>query len=733
MWGAFQLLERVSESEVTETFRAQTAEGQPVWLKRARAEALKDEGLGAVLLADLKAAAQLTHPSALPLLAYGEVGGVPYLVQPVLPGWNLGELIHQARGSAQWPPPAEVAAALVKPVLDALAAAHAFSPPVLHRDLAPENVMVAQDGRVLLANFGLARARQRAGAAKGLSRAYVSPEQARGLPVDARSEVFAAGLLLYELACGRLPASGSAGEVISQIASGELDAPLSARPELDPRLAEVLKRALALAPAERFESARAFAEALAPLCPARPERAVGAWADAIDEDAPTQKKEARPASTSVVPAFKPAPPPAPLPPAPAVTERAPVREEPALRAAAPLATTQKAAPPPRSKRFLGPALGLLVLAGLYLALTEVPARFAAQKRITLTTEVVSVPNGAEVFLDGTKQPGLTPTSVELEPNTVHELAVRLATIHSAAVKVQSTKRIEFNLNTGEVNEERYGAGPPKPIPPPKPAPPPEPPAPVAVKASDPEPLHVAINYPAEVRLDHHFQLPLDNSASRALKKGDRLEQESPSRLSFTQGPHLLANPQLQTFALWRDGEALKMQSLDAPLVSDADRSYYFSTFSYRGGWSLPAELKHNEMRVQISALHVPEVKNFFELRMLGANNTYCLTVSTEKAGAPFPPLVLGLERYTPGDVKPELDGEELEGAVQLKAGTHRVTNTESAWLTFPTLEGAAEVPVKLHVDECSENPKKKQRPRPPGRHLDWGTPNVPPDVPPIPD
>ncbi len=698
-WGAFQLLERISESEATETFRAQNERGEHVWLKRARAQAMKDEGFAPLFLADLAAAAALKHPSVLPLLAAGEVGGVPFLVQPVVPGWTLGELLQQARGSPLLPLSAPLAAAVVTPVLEALAAAHAMAPPLLHRDLGPDNVVVTEQGRVLLANFGLARARQRAGTAKGLSRAYVSPEQARGLPIDARSEVFAAGLLLFELSCGRLPAEGTAGDVISRIASSELDPPEKVNPHLDPKLVAVLHRALAPSPDARFPSAAAFAEALRPLVPPDPDAKVGRWADETDEGVPTQSRKAPNLTSSVATA----------PAEVAAATATPSKSAPGVpEAVTPLAPRPPAASgveKPRRRRAWLPLAGVaLVLAG-WLGWDQLRPLMRAHHAPWPKTTVTSVPNGAEVWVDGERVKDVfTPAEVELEPTAIHELQLRYGSLRSQGVKVQNATRVEVNLNTGEVSAERRAVGAP-----PRPAPPVEPVKPPPTRNAAPEPAHQTAVLPVDVVLDGHFQLPVDNMGSREMLKGERLEEREAASLFKNDTPYGNPAEKLDTWALWLEGGALKIHRMSSPLISTANRSYYLFGVSRVGGTHEPAVMRHDEKEVNISGLAVAETKNLFEISPLDPAATYCVRVTPNDEAAPplpLPPVLMGVGDWTGDDDAPELDGAQVEGVVLLTNGEHTLRHALSAWFTLPTIEGSNPPRVHLTLAACKVDSRR---------------------------
>lgn len=251
MVRGYELLEdRSTPNGLFDVFQAKAPDGTLVVLRR-----LRDVRVQAALFDELDRARALNHASAAPILDLGELGNALYFTQPWYEGAPLRSLIDHRPWSL------DEAAGVLLPVLGALGDAHALG--LLHREVAAENVFVTRSG-VALVDFGLAGVERLAGVP--LTRACVSPEQAQGRPHTAQSDVFQAGLLLFELLTGRLPALGSVSEVAARIALGELDTPKDAGVD-DERVAALLGRALAHEPAARFASAAAFSNALAALAP----------------------------------------------------------------------------------------------------------------------------------------------------------------------------------------------------------------------------------------------------------------------------------------------------------------------------------------------------------------------------------------------------------------------------------------------------------------------------------
>ena len=161
---------------------------------------------------EAKALAQLTHPNILQIFEFGEDQGVTFAVTELLEGESLRERI--ALGPLPWRKAVEITASAA----DGLSAAHAEG--IIHRDLKPENVFLTADGRVKVLDFGLAKVAEGpvehletvtspspgtvAGTMLGTV-GYMAPEQVRGEPADARSDIFALGCVLYEMLTGRSP------------------------------------------------------------------------------------------------------------------------------------------------------------------------------------------------------------------------------------------------------------------------------------------------------------------------------------------------------------------------------------------------------------------------------------------------------------------------------------------------------------------------------------------------
>ncbi len=222
---------------------------------------------------EARAASSLNHPNIVTIYEIGSVDGVDFIAQEFVEGETLRQRL--ARGVMPFPAVLDIAAQ----VSSALAAAHGAG--IIHRDIKPENIMLRPDGLLKVLDFGLARTVERSRAAppseKGnLSAAhykliigtarYMSPEQARGMPVDERSDVFSLGVVLYEIACGVPPFSGqTSSEIMTAILTQEPQ-PISRRtPGILSAFEAILKKCLEKDPAKRYPNAQTLRLDLEPF------------------------------------------------------------------------------------------------------------------------------------------------------------------------------------------------------------------------------------------------------------------------------------------------------------------------------------------------------------------------------------------------------------------------------------------------------------------------------------
>ena len=260
--GRYRLVDKLGQGGMATVYRAEDPTlGRQVAVKVMHPFIAERSEAGSRFEREAKAVAGLRHPNVMALHDYAPASAdhPAYLVMELLKGPSLQRFLvdHGA-------PLAEVAAMLGLRIAQALGAAHAHG--IVHRDVKPENVMF--DGhRVVLCDFGIARivaadGVTATGAVLG-SPAYMSPEQASGGEIDARSDQFSLGAMLYQLATGGLPFSGTSPLVtMAKIVKGDHAPPSAKNPRVPPYLERVIERLLRTAPEQRFPSVDACAEAL---------------------------------------------------------------------------------------------------------------------------------------------------------------------------------------------------------------------------------------------------------------------------------------------------------------------------------------------------------------------------------------------------------------------------------------------------------------------------------------
>ena len=221
---------------------------------------------------------RLSHPHVLAVFDAGDHEGSPYLVTELLQGQTLRERL------AEGPPPTAQCTAWAQEICSALSAAHRLG--IVHRDLKPENIFITAEGQAKVLDFGLARSLEK-GALSGAGTAagtllgtvgYMSPEQARGEPADARSDLFSLGAVLYEMLCGwRAFRRGSPVETLHAILHDPPPPFADASRKISAELERVVLRCLEKRQEDRFQSAGEVAAALAAAAgdaPVRPRRVI---------------------------------------------------------------------------------------------------------------------------------------------------------------------------------------------------------------------------------------------------------------------------------------------------------------------------------------------------------------------------------------------------------------------------------------------------------------------------
>lgn len=267
--GRYTVVRKLANGGMAEIFLAsqQGHEGfqKPVVLKRILGSIYSDPQFRNMLIDEAHISMSLTHSNIVQVLDLGLAGGRYFLVLELVDGWDLGQILQRAKATGLQLP-AELAVFVATEVCRALAYAHAKRDPdgqplgIVHRDISPNNVLISEHGEVKLADFGIAKAMNKreqtgTGVVKGKV-SFMSPEQALGRAIDARSDVFSLGTLLYLMLAGIRPFDGSTDlETLLRVQRGDFKPPGRVRPDLLPELARIIERAMRFLPDERYPTA----------------------------------------------------------------------------------------------------------------------------------------------------------------------------------------------------------------------------------------------------------------------------------------------------------------------------------------------------------------------------------------------------------------------------------------------------------------------------------------------
>jgi eukaryotic-like serine/threonine-protein kinase len=259
-----------------------------VAVKRLHPHLAEDPDFRATLIDEARMAARIHHPNVVPTLDVFSEEGEVLVVMEYVRGESLARLLRPSVGRK--PMPLSIASAIAVGALSGLHAAHEAKSDrgvplgIVHRDVSPQNILVGADGLARVIDFGVAKAAGRLqitrdGAIKG-KRAYMAPEQIGGGSVTPLADVYAMGVLLWEmLAAKRLFSGESEPALIASVLAGAQEPPSRHAPELPPALDALVMKALALEPIARFASAEEMAEALVGIVPPALSIEVGRWVE----------------------------------------------------------------------------------------------------------------------------------------------------------------------------------------------------------------------------------------------------------------------------------------------------------------------------------------------------------------------------------------------------------------------------------------------------------------------
>src|SRR3954471_20154044 len=258
--GRYTIVRRIGSGGMADVYCAQDSQlGRQIALKVLHRRFARDREFVERFRREASAAAGLQHPNVVGVFDRGEYDGTYYIAMEFLPGRTLKELIRDEA-------PLDQLRAIDFAIQILQAASFAHRRGVIHRDFKPHNVIVGDDGRLKVTDFGIARAgaseMTETGSIMGTA-AYLSPEQAQGQRVGAPSDLYSIGVIVYEMLTARVPFTGESAVSIALKHVSEEPPPLrSLRPDVHPRLEQAVGRALLKDPAQRFASADEFIAAL---------------------------------------------------------------------------------------------------------------------------------------------------------------------------------------------------------------------------------------------------------------------------------------------------------------------------------------------------------------------------------------------------------------------------------------------------------------------------------------
>ncbi len=262
--GQYEIVERLGGGGMAVVYRAvQQPLGREVALKALSSELFQDDGFVKRFETEAKTLAKLDHPNILPIYDFEVSDGNAFLTMPLIRGGTLRDILNRG------PLDALTTWRYLREIGDGLQ--HAHDAGIVHRDLKPTNVLIHTDGRAMLADFGLARGAGQPthlttiGLAIGTP-GYMAPEQVMGHDVDKRADIYAMGVLTFEMLTGRLPYIGSNRmEVAYATVNAEIPSAVKINPNLPDELDQLLQRVLAKLPEKRPQTVRELLAQMARL------------------------------------------------------------------------------------------------------------------------------------------------------------------------------------------------------------------------------------------------------------------------------------------------------------------------------------------------------------------------------------------------------------------------------------------------------------------------------------
>ena len=293
-FGRYTLVKRLGAGGMGEVFLAR-AEGtdQELVLKRILPHLTENPRFLRLFLDETRIASRLVHPNIARIHELGEVEGTWFVAMELVAGSDLRELLKRTREQGHHVP-LEVAFGIAVEIARGLSHAHAATDSqgrslhVVHRDVSPHNILIGRNGEVKLIDFGVAKAANKSvqtgtGILKGKF-PYMAPEQANAKPVDPRTDVFALGIVLWEMICARYLFRGKTDAVtLKLVREASVPPPSSLRDDVPEAVERVVMKALRKEPRERYQTAEAFREALSTVLAGLPPPDIAKWMHEYDD------------------------------------------------------------------------------------------------------------------------------------------------------------------------------------------------------------------------------------------------------------------------------------------------------------------------------------------------------------------------------------------------------------------------------------------------------------------
>jgi serine/threonine protein kinase len=664
-FGRYEVIKRIGRGGMAEVFLARFAPApgvtKDVVVKRILPAYADLPEFRSMFLAEARLSMRLSHGNVVQVFDVGDVDDSLFLAMELVDGVALDAVMERAQKQGLIGLPPVVAAQIVIEMLKGLHHAHTRkgedgqSLGLVHRDVSPDNVLVSYDGEVKVTDFGIAKAAMagreltRPGIFKGKF-TYGAPEQARGEKVDARADVYATGIVLYELIAGSNPSGPT--EVAKEVGSGARMLPRFPVTLADPEFVNVISRAVSPNPHERYASAQQFQQALLQ------------W---------TALRAGVHAATGI-----------------ANTMRWLFAEE--LRARNPGEPLQPV-----------PEVFIELMQSRKKRRNDQPTRDGLPAFATATNEVPDLkPVKPEV------EPGLT--SKQVSAIGVAVSALLLGVAMWIWLQDRSTEAAEEAARLELAKQLRPSPGPPKP----EPAGPLQPQKPPPDQVEDlpdapaPAPsvflLHGA---PSLVTLGAAHTLLVDGAPFVDWGPGASLKVIETPRLALGDSGPLFALQRVNERAAVTQLEGGKVESLvgvkgTVQLFAVTPFSPMANNASFTAGRVMTSG---KQVPLARTAMQLVHKENCVTIDELSPRKTYRLDVSAAKKDAPASPVVAMVQGEVAG--RAQVDGNY--GSSVLQPGEHIVTNARAVFLVVPTVSGAqrSDMVVKLTAVEEGGRPAKK--------------------------